>query len=225
MKTVGVLGGMGPAATLDFLATLHHATRAGRDQDHLRVITDSNPQVPDRNAALRGEGPSPGPVLAAMARGLAAAGADLLVMPCNAAHAWTDEIRAATSLPFISMIDAAAAEVDAAGASRIGLLAVDATLSSGLYQHRLARGDVTVLAPDRAEFMALIYRVKGGDTGPAVRAGMAALVAALVADDADLILVACTEVPLVLDPRDSPVAVVSSTGALVAATIAAAGSP
>lgn len=215
--TIGVIGGMGPAATIDFLTRLHAATPATRDQHHLRVITDSNPQVPDRNAALRGHGPSPGPVLAAMARGLVTAGADLLVMPCNAAHGWASDIAAAVAVPFIDMIDAAVAAVAARhpGGGRVRLLAVDATVDARLYQPRLAAAGFDVELPDRAAFMGLIYRIKSGDTGAEMRRAMAAL----AGHDADVVPVACTEVPLVLDARDVSVPLVSATDALVAATL------
>lgn len=107
-RVVGVIGGMGPAATLDFYAKLIAATPATREQDHLRVLIDSNPGVPDRNLALAGGAPSPeaapGPVLADMARGLERAGADLLVMACNTAHAFEADIRRAVAIPFVSII-------------------------------------------------------------------------------------------------------------------------
>ena len=85
---LGVLGGMGPAATLDFLAKLQAYTPAERDQDHIRVLADINPQVPDRNTP----GGAAGPVLAEMAGGLAGAGAQVLAMPCNTAHAHAERI-------------------------------------------------------------------------------------------------------------------------------------
>lgn len=220
--TVGVLGGMGPAATLDFLVRLHAATPASGDADHLHVITDSNPQVPGRNAALSGEGPSPGPALAAMARGLVATGAQLLAMPCNAAHQWADEIVAAADVPFVSMIDATVAAVRESGACTVGVLAADATLRSGLYRNSLARAGIGVVEVTSADFMPVLLRIKGGDTGPAVRVAMAALAAGLVARGADAILAACTEVPLVLGPTDVAVPFVDATGALVAAVLAAA---
>src|SRR5262249_24822880 len=104
-RTVGVLGGMGPAATLDFFARVLAATSAGRDQDHIRLIIDCNPAVPDRNEAVAGKGPSPVPLLSAMAQGLEGAGAELLVMPCNAAHAFLRELAQSTALPIVSIID------------------------------------------------------------------------------------------------------------------------
>ena len=81
--TIGILGGMGPAATVEFFRRLVAATPAAIDQAHVRILIDNNPQVPDRTDAIFGNGPPPGPVLAQMARGLAASGADYLTMPCN----------------------------------------------------------------------------------------------------------------------------------------------
>ncbi|TRW18338.1 amino acid racemase [Glacieibacterium frigidum] len=213
---------MGPAATLDFLVRLHAATPAQGDADHLRVITDSDPRVPGRNAALSGDGPSPGPPLAAMARGLVTAGAELLAMPCNAAHGWANEIVAATPVPFVSMIDAAVAAVLASGARTVGVLAADATLRSGLYRNALTAHGIAVIDVASADFMPVLARIKGGDTGPAVRAAMAALAAGLVAQGADAVLAACTEVPLVLSPADVAVPLIDATGALVDAVLAAA---
>src|SRR5262245_16312339 len=101
-KTIGVIGGMGPAATADLFAKLLAATPAERDQDHLRVLIDNNPHLPDRNAAIAGRGPSPGPHLAESARGLERAGADFLIMACNTAHAFVADIEAAISIPLLS---------------------------------------------------------------------------------------------------------------------------
>jgi len=223
MKTVGVIGGMGPAATLDFLAKLFTATPAADDTHHLHVITDNNPRRADRNAAMRADGPSPAPSLIATARFLAAAGAEVLVMPCNAAHAWADEVVAATPVPFVSIIAATVAATRAAvpNVRRVGLLAVEATQAARLYHDGFGPA-VEVLSPDMAAFMPLIWAVKAGDMGPAVRAAMAAQGAALVARGAEVLLAACTEVPLVFGPGDATVPVISATDALVTATLAAA---
>ena len=220
MKVLGVLGGMGPAATLDFLCKLHAATPATRDEDHLRVVTDSDPRVPGRNAALSGDGPSPGPALVRMARGLVGAGAEALAMPCNAAHQWAGEIAAAVPVPFVSMIEAAVDAVAVSGALTVGVLAADATLKAGLYRNALAARGLAVIEADGV--MPLIMAVKSGDTGPAVRATMAALAAGLAGQGADVILMACTEVPLVLAPDDVKVPLIDATGALVQAVLRAA---
>ena len=224
MKTVGVIGGMGPAATLDFLAKLHAATLVRDEADHLHVITDNDPRRADRNAAMRADGPSPAPSLVATTSGLIAFGAEVLVMPCNAAHAWAgDIVAAAGAVPFVSIVAAAVAAVRVAvpRATCVGLLAVEATQSARLY-HDGFGPDVAIVEPDMAAFMPLIAAIKAGGTGPEVRAAMAAQAAALVAAGAQVLLAACTEVPLVFGSGDATVPVVSATDALVAATLAAA---
>ena len=230
-RTIGVLGGMGPAATLDFLAKLQAATPAAGDQDHVHVLVDLNPQVPDRNAALSGTGPSPGPVLARMAAGLEAAGADGLVMVCNSAHVFASDIRAALhTAPLLSLIEETVRVVrrDHPGVGRVGLLAASACLDAGLYQDAFEAEGLAVLAPTgalRTSFMLQLYRIKAGDVGPLVRAEMRAIAEALLDGGAELIVSGCTEVPLVLGAADLAVSLVDSTDVLVAAALAFAQQP
>jgi aspartate racemase len=224
-KVVGVIGGMGPAATWDFCAKLTAATPAGRDQDHLRVLVDCEPGFPDRNAALAGKGPSPGPALADAARGLERSGAQVLVIACNTAHAWAEDIRRAAAAPLIDMVTETAAEVRRrwSDAERAGLLAVDGCRAAGLYQAALAaQGVAPVLLGDAAQarFMRVIYGVKAGITGPDARTEMSALAAELVAAGADVLISACTEVPLVLAAEDVGAPLIDSTDVLVARTVA-----
>lgn len=224
-KVVGVMGGMGPAATLHFLQALLAATPAERDQDHLRVLVDNDPHMPDRNAALTGGGPSPGPRLAAMAQGLERAGAEVLVMPCNTAHAFQAEIEAAIAIPFLSIVEATvdAAFANAPGLAAVGLLAAPGCLRAGLYQDAFAARGVRTIAPQgelNARLYALIYRIKAGEVGPDSRAEMSAIAHALIDQGADALASACTEAPLVLGARDVPVPLIDSTEALAAATVA-----
>lgn len=222
-RTIGVIGGMGPAATVDFLARLTAAVGAADDEGHPRILVDSNPHVPSRNAAIAGTGPSPGPALAAMAKGLEAQGAELLAMPCNAAHGWAGDIRAATPLPFVDMVAESCALIG--DARRVGLIAVAATLDGRLYHRPLEAAGIRVLTPDRADVAALVARVKGGDSGEAARAAAVALARNLEAQGADIIIAACTEIPLVLDERNSPLPLISSTNVLADAVLAAARLP
>ncbi len=223
-RTVGVIGGMGPAATALVVRERVAATPARRDQDHLRVLIDSNPAVPDRVEAILHGGPSPAPVLAEMARGLEAQGAELLVMPCNTAHAWEDDVRGAVRIPFISIVTAT---VDAAQASqppalRIGVLATTGCLRAGLYQAACgARGlEAVVLPSDRLPgFMSAIATAKGPGVTEAAVAQVRSDVDALADAGADLVLAACTEVPWLLDGVDTPVPVISSSAALARATV------
>ena len=135
---VGVLGGMGPLATVDFMRKMLQATPAVVDQEHVPVVVSSIPQVPDRTQAFRREGASPLAAMVASGRRLVAAGAGLAVVPCNAAHLWFDEIQQALGLPMLHLVDAALedAVIEAGPGGRIGLLATDATLASGLYVNR-----------------------------------------------------------------------------------------
>lgn len=226
-RTIGVLGGMGPAATVDFLGKLLAARGATRDQDHPRVLVDCDPTLPDRHAAVRGEGPSPGPRLAAMARGLERAGAEVLCMPCNTAHAFEADVRGATPLPFVSIVAASVGETLrlTPNAKRVGLLAAAGARDAGLYPQAFAAHGVETSDADGERFMACVWRVKAGDTGPAVRAEMRALSAELQASGAEAIVAACTEVPLVLAQDDVDLPLIDSSSALAQATIAAAALP
>ena len=225
-KTVGVLGGMGPAATLDFFQRVLNASNATRDSDHIRLIIDCNPFVPYRNAAVAGTGPSSGPELADMARGLERAGAQLLVMPCNTAHAFAAYIQKATQLPLLSIIDATVAALRSKSMSprSAGVLATTGCVDAGLYQAALSNAGIAVVLPDaqnRERFMRVLGRIKAGETGPSSKAEMRAIARSLMADGAESLIAACTEVPLVLEQTDVEVPLLNSTDCLVEATIAA----
>ena len=206
---------MGPAATVAFLARVQALTPASGDADHIRVVMDMNPQVPDRNTRP-GEAEAE---LAAMALRLKAAGAQVLAMPCNTAHAQKAGILAA-GLPFIDMIAATVAVAKGYDARSIGILATPG--GESLYRAALeAEGVKPVLLTgvDREAFMACVYGVKRGDTGPANRAEMARLAGALNAAGADAIIAGCTEVPLLLDAGDVSVPLLDSAEVLAQACV------
>ncbi|WP_369060422.1 amino acid racemase [Caulobacter sp. 73W] len=212
-RILGVLGGMGPAATVDFLAKLQAATPAVRDQDHVRVLMDMNPHIPDRNTSG-----AAGPMLGDMAARLRDAGAQVLAMPCNTAHAFAEHIKAG-GLPFIDMIETAGEASRTAGATRPGVLGTPSAVA--LYRRRLTdMGLEPVVLGDEAQaaFMGLIYRIKAGDL--AVRNEMTALAAALLDDGADAVIAGCTEVPLVLAPADMAAPFIDATEALAKRCVA-----
>lgn len=221
--TVGVMGGFGPEATADFFTKLVAATPARVDQDHLHVLIDNNPKVPDRQLAIRGESPSVGPDLVIMAKRLEAAGADFLVMPCNSAHAWTHDIRAAVSIPFISFIEEVTDHIaESYEPGAVGIMAADGCLEAGLYQKALVKRRFEPLCWDQADltrFMALVFRIKAGEHGDATGQEMAGLAEDLASRGASLIISGCTEIPLVLDASDVSVPLISSTDLLVQRTI------
>jgi aspartate racemase len=224
-KTVGVMGGLGPAATCDFFSRLLRESHATRDQEHLRLLIDCDPRIADRNLAIAGKGPSPGPALVAMARGLERGGADFLVLVCNAAHHWESEIRRGVSIPFVSMIENTVNEClsRTPRPACVGVLAADACLGVDLYGRALSKCGVRSLSLDaarQARFMELLYRIKSDDRSDALRAEMRSLALSLRDQGADSIIAGCTEVPLVLDPDDLSIPWISSTDVLVARTIA-----
>lgn len=225
-RTVGVIGGLGPLATLDFFERILRRTRAVREQDHLRLIIDNNTKIPDRNAFMRGEGPSPGPALAASALGLQQAGADFIVMACNTTHAWEADIRAAISVPFLSIIDVTVDVVADLRPEAVGVLAVDACLANRLYQKALEAAGIRPIlltADSQRSFMDLIYRIKSGDAGEVSRRAMTTLARKLEAQGAEVIIAGCTEIPIVLTADDIDGELVSSTDVLVERTIVFAG--
>lgn len=219
-RVAGVLGGMGPDATAAFLrAVLRRSGPSARDQDHVPVIVFNNPQVPDRNDALSGRGPSPGPVLAGMARALERAGAEFLLMPCNTAHAWSADIIAATRLPFVSIIEETCRAMleRCPGIGRVGILGTPACVAAGLYAKEFsARGAGTVNCDEAglARFTELLYAIKRGERGAPVREGMAGLADSLVQRGAEAVIAACTEVPLALAEGDVGVPLIDSLDVL-----------
>lgn len=196
---LGVLGGMGPAATLDYLAKVQAYTPAEGDQDHIRMLVDINPKTPDRNVA----GSGAGAVLAEMAGALRGAGAEVLAMPCNTAHAHADVIQRASGLPLIDMIGLGAEAAAQSGAMRAGVLGTKGALR--LYREYLAARamGLVALSPESQErFMQTLYRIKAGDEGAAVQREMAGYAAELAAGGAEVLIAGCTEAPLVLAPED-----------------------
>ena len=225
---VGVLGGMGPLATIDFLSKLVAATPADVDQDHVPFVVSAIPQVPDRTRAFRGEGPSPVAAMISSGRRLKAAGAGLVVIACNTAHLWFGEIDAALGLPMIHLVDAAIQDAIALAGTggRIGLLGTDATLASGLYINRAAAAVSTPVhwllptAHEMIEFVARgIEAVKSGDLATG-RELLTAAVLFLKERGADAVILGCTEIPVVLNAGNAPLPIVDPTAALAKRAVA-----
>lgn len=239
---LGVIGGMGPLATVDFEHKFFRAAGAPRDEDNFRVIVDNDPAVPGRVAAAEGRGPSPAPYLHAMAARLVAAGATVLAMPCNTAHIFFAEASAGIGVPWPSLIQAGTAAARAAlagvaaagplgpappssrsgqgaprpaGGKGVGLLGSAPTVASGMYQALLAGVPVTGPGPaGQALVDAAIARVKAGELGPETHALARRAAAATVLAGAGCVLLGCTELPLVLADGDLDVPLVDATAAL-----------
>lgn len=204
-RIVGILGGMGPLATADLYRKIILATPAATDQEHLHVIIDADPAVPDRLAALQGRGPDPTPWLVRGARRLEAAGAAFIAVPCNTAHAFLPAVRTQVGIPILDMIGETVERVATAypEVQRVGLLATSGTIESRLYHDALARRGLVAIVPDQATQTAYvdtaIYRVKAGDLSDQTGRLLATAAAKTRALGAGVLLAACTEIPLALD--------------------------
>lgn len=216
---------MGPAATAQFYATLIRRTPATSDQEHLRVVIWSDPTVPDRNAAATGRGPDPTPWLLRRARLLQGAGADLIAVPCNAAHAFLPEVRRVVGARILDMVDETVRRVTSRhpDVRRVGLLASDGTLQTELYDRAFAERRIEVRTPDPVDqdrlVMGSIYGIKNGRTGPTVRSNVVSAAEKLVARGAEVIVEACSELPLVLDADDLAVPLVDASEVLADAVV------
>lgn len=198
-KTLGILGGMGPAATCDLMEKIIALTAAEKDQDHIHVIADVNTNIPDRTAAILRGGDDPTPELIRSARRLAAAGAELLLLPCNTAHYFYDRVAASVDVPILHMPRLTAASLREAGVKKAAVLATEGTVRSGVYESALRAEGVEPLYPyeaDEACVMGLIY-----DGVKARRTELSAFPAGEVLDrlrarGAEKFVLGCTELPI-----------------------------
>lgn len=214
---IGVLGGMGPSATLELYRRFIAAVDVVGDQDHPRIVIDSNARIPDRTASLIAGGESPEPHLVTGVVGLQQAGAQCVVIPCNTAHAFLAPMRAAVSIPVVDMIAETAARV-ADGVTCVGVLASSGTLAVGLYQKALAaRGitDIVVPEPDDQDVaMDVIWAVKRAANDEAwpdfVRVAQR-----LVDAGAQTLILGCTEFSVLAHGKSLPVPAVDPLDTLV----------
>lgn len=225
--TVGILGGMGPAATVDLFDRIVRATPAQRDQDHIPVLIVNDPSIPDRTAAILHRGADPTPRLAAGIEKLAAMGAAFVAIPCNTAHYYLPALSEQTPIPLLDMIGETVAAVRRLHPSvgRVGVLATSGTLAVGLYQKALEAGGLTPVEPTPVEIEQMMDAIYGplgvktaGVTGEA-RNGLRAVGQALIDRGAQALILGCTEIPLALSDGDLPVPLVGSSQCLAEAAV------
>ncbi|HKJ98586.1 MAG TPA: amino acid racemase [Desulfotignum sp.] len=198
-KIVGIIGGMGPEATVDLMQRIIRLTPATDDKDHIRCIVDNNPKVPSRiKAIIEGDGEDPGPVMADMGRRLETWGADFLVIPCNTAHHYYDAVQQAVDIPVVNMIDRVVEQVKTrfGKEKKIGMLASPAVAITQLYTRRFAALGMADIWPD-AEHQDLVFRiirqVKTGRISPDLLAQYARVCDHLKEQAVRVAIVACTE--------------------------------
>ncbi|WP_341368196.1 amino acid racemase [Yoonia sp. BS5-3] len=215
---IGILGGMGPQATILLQERLLRAIPATDDADHIPLLIDMNPQVPSRiKWLIEGRGADPAPALVAMGRRLETAGAAALAMPCNTAHAFADDIDAATGIPFLNMPQLAAGFVASKvpEGSAIGILASPATQKTELFKSVLAPHGLTALYPeDDAPLLAAIKQIKASGPSSYHQTLLNQAADTLVQRGAVAILVGCSEFSLLSDQITASVPVIDTMNVL-----------
>lgn len=220
-RVAGILGGMGPEATILLQQRLLGIVSARDDSDHLPLLIDMNPQVPSRIAHLiEGHGPNPGPVLADMARRLTDAGATALAMPCNTAHHYAPFIQDATAVALLNMVDLSVerAETLLGQGAKVGILASPAVKMAAVFDGPLQRGGLTPLWPKHTNRMLdAIKLVKSQGPVPKAQSVLSQTALELAANGAELLLVACSEFSLMADKLSVNVPVVDTIDVLATA--------
>ena len=212
-KIIGILGGMGPEATSDLFHRIIRATPVKRDQDHFRVIIDSNSKIADRTPAILGTGPSPLSMMVETGKNLERAGADFLLLPCNTAHFFHSEIQAELGIPLLHMIRLSAKHINDnyPEVRRVGLQASDGTIASKLYHESYGEYGIEVITPSEGSqknVMDAIYRdIKTGNMENGGKL-LHRVAIELIEDRSDAVICGCTEVSLVLHDGDLSVPVV-----------------
>ena len=233
-RVIGILGGMGPEATVDCFDKIIKNTPATKDQEHLRVIIDSNPEVPDRTAAIIGGGESPVPVMVAGCRALQRAGADFIIIPCVSAHVFLLETQQQIELPILSIFIVVAEAItrDHPEIKTVGLLGTTGTVISGLFQKRLRQDEIKTLVPDdgmQSRIMKAIYDIKNphaSRTRSEITADLTAAAESLISrkpEGAQGIIAGCTEIPLALRQEHLSVPYFDAVTILARAAILKAG--
>jgi aspartate racemase len=230
-RIIGVLGGMGPEATLNCFDKILKNTPARADQDHLQIIIANNPKIPDRTRAVLDNGPSPLPQLIKGCASLEKAGADFIIIPCVTVHYFVDELKKVATLPILSILDVV---VDAIGRQnprmkKVGLLGTNGTVQSGIFQKRLAMSNldtVTCAEKVQQQVMAAIYDVKNDKPSRSrkeITRELAGAARHLIEQGAQGIIAGCTEIPLALTQADVTVPYFDSLSILARAAIREAG--
>lgn len=204
---LGVVGGVGPAATVDFMAKVVANTPAQRDQEHIRIVVEQNPQIPDRTANLLENETDPTMAMYAICKRLESAGANAIAIPCNTAHAFVERIQAHLNVPIVHMLDETVAWIahQYGPGQVIGLLATSGTVQSQVYHRAARRAGLQILTPGidyQAMVMDAIYGprgIKAGFTQGLCKEQLLLAAEHLCELGAAVLILGCTELPLVLE--------------------------
>lgn len=210
MKTIGILGGLGPEATIKLNQMIFECTLASKDQEHVPTITYNNTQIPDRTAHIVYGGESPLPELIKTAKSLEQIGASFILIPCNTAHYYYDLLQAELRIPILNMISETAKFIknNYGDVKKVGLLATTGTVLSGIYFKEFEKQGIDIITPSfddqENKVMSAIYGVEG------IKAGFKETPASLlkevskklISEGAELIIAGCTEISLALKQEE-----------------------
>ena len=219
-KVVGVLGGMGPEATVDFMQRVIRLTPGKDDNDHIRMIVDNNPKVPSRiKAIVDGTGENPAPYLIEMAQGLERHGADFLVIPCNTAHNYYSEISSAVNIPVLNMVELTVKKIvrNQPEIKTVGLLASTALLMTGLFKESLKKREIFIIYPSanlQNKVMAAIKKVKAGSFSQEQIKDIQSAGDFLIRNNAEAVIIGCTELSVISKQINFNVAMYDSSQVL-----------
>ncbi len=225
MKRVGVIGGMGPKATVDFLNKVISSTPAKKDQEHLSMIITMNPQIPDRSEAILNKKESPLPALVHSAKFLEAAGVHFIVIPCVTAHFWLKEIQDSITIPILSLVDATLKKIkrEAVSVKDIGILTTTGAIRTKIFDKVFKpKGYRTIIPREDIQdryVMDGIYSIKMGEDPKNIKSFFLHASQYLIENGAKIIVAACTEIPLSITQVDIPVPFIDVNEALAEATV------
>jgi len=223
-KTVGILGGMGPEATVDFYNRIVKSTPARKDQDHIRTVILSDPKVPDRTEGILGRGESPFARLQSGLDTLVHIGVEIIAIPCVSSHYFFEKFRVPGHVILLSIVKETALytlnkwpEI-----KRVAVLGTDVTVQMDLFGKYFSSNGVTLLFPSPKEqkeiIMDAIYLVKSGKYS-GVSEKLRAVVNRLKEDGAQAVIAGCTEIPLVFKARDMGIPMVDTLQCLADAVV------
>lgn len=221
-KSIGIIGGMGAAATCDLFNKIITMTDAKSDQEHIHVLIDCNTNIPDRTKAILGRGKDPVPEMVRSGIRLQSMGADVLIIPCNTAHYFYDKITPFFDIPLLNMLELTAQEIKNRNIGKIGLLASDGTITSRVYHTVLAEAGIDVIIPspeNQLSVMNVIYNgVKAANWAIDLTAFYTAI-DELFEHGAEMLLLGCTELPVAFELFHIDRPVIDPTTVLAAAAI------
>ena len=198
-KTIGIIGGMGPLATVDLFKKIVEMTDSPADTEHLHILVDNNTNIPDRTQAILYHGTDPLPEMVRSALRLEYGGADVLVMGCNTAHYFYSDLCRFLCVPLLNMLDETAKEAHKRGISTVALLATDGTIQSGVYKVAFSKQGIRMLLPNQDEQRAVMRMIYDG-----VKAGVSTweagaietMLSRLASQGAQVVILGCTELPI-----------------------------